>query len=225
MEKERIKHQNKQNDSKLFQIFLVVLTVLLTLIGNSVYQQFQSRTQNKVRLVGKYQKFELPSNIKTERKGYNTAIDPDSLEKAIPQLKGLRDKDYSNISFKLYTYMRDLTLPEVIDKTNQYNSLWFFSVVNNGGNKIENLSLSIPFGGFYEVLNNESEIFKSGYATNFSGNKIDLGEIKPTEVMTVKVWSEKNAYLIDGLPYFSNDGERPKLIFDNGSVFAEFTTK
>ena len=204
----------------LFNIFLIILgSLILSPFGNLVVTKLQDLSRANMEIVGRCQKFEMPSIINKSNEQYREMIMPDNLEKQFPYLKNINSNSIFGMSYLIYSSFKEATLSAQINNLKLFDYMWSFDIKNKGGNKVDNLVLSLPFGGYYEVIDSGSKTIGMGSIEVFSNNKISLGSMQPSERLIIKIWSSRSPILSrKGKPYFYDKDNLPKLIFDNGAV-------
>lgn len=203
----------KWPSSSFFKHPLVVGLILFIVgfVANPIYQYFQTNQNANLKVKGQHYSFQLPILLNDFSSKYSEQITPERLENVATNSGRLGLEQFEPYSFTLYAYLRDLQVVEDIREAQYYNSYWIFSLENKAGRKIENVTLVLPFSGYYEYSSEESETIASGVYEN----KIDLGDLKPSNVALVRVWSTESAIIIKNKPYFRSS-DYPKITFDNG---------
>jgi hypothetical protein len=118
----------------------VVSGVILTLLGTSLYNSWQLKTQTLLSVKGSYYPFEAPSTLFTAYKNYSDSVNPSALEKIAPEIDKLSNGNNST-SFALYNYLNHLQINNVISDLKYINGFWTFSIENKGTMQVENLAL------------------------------------------------------------------------------------
>jgi hypothetical protein len=75
-------------------------------------------------------------------------------------------------------------MEEVISAMGAYKSHWRFTIENNNSVSAERVELQLPFSGYFIATNVSDSIVQGTYSS-----RIKLGEIKPSEVVVVQVWT------------------------------------
>lgn len=180
------------------RVFVVVLTVVLTLVGRAAYDALILRSQTQLSLESNYYPFVLPE-----------------------ALRGASDLQYQS---KVERELSELGIEELfVDLLDlEYEGFWTFLIENTGSKTVNDISLIVPFTssyleGYYELKENET-IRSSG---SFN-QTIEVGSIKPSGLVKVKVWTPNDPYrLRRGEPLFF-EGRNPRVTFDNGYKLATF---
>ncbi|MCL5784382.1 MAG: hypothetical protein M1142_03450 [Patescibacteria group bacterium] len=199
---------------------VAVITIPLTLFGQNYYENWKLKTQTLLNVKGSYQSFEAPSELFSSYKNYSDSVDPDALEKIAPEIDKLSNGNNST-SFVLYNYLNHLQINSAISNLQYIRGFWTFSIENKGTMKVENLALFVPFDGYYELTQNEA----TQSATGKFDKNIDIGDVKPSNSVFIKIWSTHTSFEINGEPYFSNLEDKPKVTFENGYKLVDFSKK
>lgn len=203
---------NNQGFSFGTKIIRVIVAIIVTVASSIIVWYFTLFQQSNIIITGSYHPFKMPSYISNSLDEYSTAIQSDRLEGIATNSGRLSLEEFKPYSFMLYEYLSGLSITKEFRQVQRYESFWIFTVENKASNKIENATLILPFDGYFELLKEESEVAVQGKYKN----KIDIGDLKPTNIARVKVWSSRIETIIFNKPYFY-DGSEPRLTFNNGS--------
>jgi len=193
-----------------------IIMLVLGLMANPIYQNFQTFQNTNLKIQGEYYTFRLPLPLNNFSTSYSDQIKSDRLEEIATDSGRLDLKQFEQYSFILNKYLRDLPAVESIREAQYYNSYWTFTLENKANSRIENVTLILPFSGYYEFISEESKTISSGTYEN----KIDIGNLKPSNVAFIRVWSSERVIINKNKPYFLSGF--PRVTFDNGFKLVEF---
>ncbi len=227
---------NTTGNSNFWTLFGKLALILATLwVLTQLYNYF-IKNEYKLDCKGNHINFELPPNTKATLNDYVNRISLekayskyfkdgariDSIHKIDNTLKKLKAK-YSEENLPEYYYNLSRVRNEYsyFQSTysnfqySNYNSLWTYTISNQGNKPIEELVLELPYKGIY-VLTTKNEPAKIG---NFK-NQIEIGNLKPTQEITIKAWAENQLYEV--LDY---DEEKTRLTHKYGWESIEYSKK
>lgn len=199
-------------------LIVLIVSIPLTLFGQNYFENWKLKTQTLLNVKGSYKSFEAPSELFSAYKNYSDSVDPNALEKVAPEIDKLNNGSTST-SFALYDYLTHLQINDVISSLTYVRGFWMFLIENKGTRNIEGLSLFVPFDGYYELAQNEATQSAIG---KFDKN-IDIGSIKPSNSVIIKIWSDHSTFEVNGKPYFSSIEDKPKVTFENGYKLVDFS--
>ncbi len=199
------------------QLIVGVVVAIITITIPILHNLWLTKTQTLISIKGNYYPINLPTTLFDAQDDYKMNTSPDYLEKKFPEIKNIRSESDS-VSFSMYKYLNDLGINNIISDLKYIRGYWIFKIENKGSKKVSDISLFIPFDGYFELAKNETDKIVTG---KFDKN-IEIGEIKPSNVVTIKIWSDRSALIIDRKPYFSSLQDKPKVTFENGYKLVNF---
>jgi len=171
------------------------LGVLVTLIWGviQIFEYFSGENDYKVVASGKISYYEVSPNQKEAFNDYKkfklitkTLVDNEipintsDLNELLKYIEGNNVKYGILKSEYEYNKYSDNNIEE-------YNEIWTFSIKNNSNKPLEEISLELPFNGYYKVILPNNNI-KNG---TFS-NKVEIGDLKPSYDAIIMCW--RNSY-------------------------------
>lgn len=186
----------QSKDPKSFWSIIGKLALVLSIfwILIQMYNNFLKRPDYAFDANGNHSVFEIPNEIKSILNEYISVLAIDSalveddnklIKESISSLcKLIQNQNYQGklgIDYKIPHYKN---LFEAKKTFHEYNSYWWFTLTNTGNKPLEDLTLELPFDGYYAV-NMKNEKVISGYYKQ----QIKIGELKPSYSVTIKVWS------------------------------------
>lgn len=186
----------QSKDPKNFWSIIGKLALVLSIswILIQMYNNFLKRPDYAFDANGNHSVFELPNDLKMTLNEYINILAIDSalvendnklVKDPISSLaKLIQNQNYQGklgINYKIPHYKNLFEAKKVF---HEYKSYWWFTLTNTGNKPLEDLTLELPFDGFFLInLKNENDI--SGYYRQ----QIKIGELKPSYSVTIKVWS------------------------------------
>lgn len=186
-------NENKFN----FWGYIGKLGVLVALIWGviQIFDYFSGEDDYKVVTSGKISYYEVSPNQKkafNDYKNYKSIIKT-LVENKIPinssdQNELLKCIEENNDRYRTVKDKYEFNL-KYSDNTNieEFNEMWTFSIKNKSNKPLEDISLELPFGGYYKVILPNNNI-KNG---TFS-NKIEIEDLKPSYDAVIMCW--RNSY-------------------------------
>lgn len=182
----------KKDFWSIFGRFAVIIGVVWALIQicNFIVKPKEYRAQT----TGSQYPFLVPNFIKPNLNAFNNTV-VDSIYSKIYNTNTEKFyifnsytleqklKNYGTIN-RLYSYISGNLTEYILTTVNQYNTVWYFTISNEGNKPLEELCLELPFSGIYSYTNTDTKKTENG---SF-GNRINLGNIKPSYEVKIIVW-------------------------------------
>ena len=105
-----------------------------------------------------------------------------------------------------------LELTDSNGKSIELKTLWQFNLKNESANEVKDITVDLPFGGFYKIAQD-----KAGSTVNNFERNIKIGTIEPYKEIAVTVWTDKD--LDPGM-----EGET-RINHTNGTISIDYPVK